>query len=88
MHIVIVGAGIGGLSASIILRRAGHDVTLLEAAPRAGGLAASVYYDGVRFDGGPYILLDKPGLYWTFEKNGSTSRRASESHSITASLAG
>lgn len=34
MRAVVVGAGIGGLAATLSLRRAGHDVTLVERAPR------------------------------------------------------
>lgn len=37
MRIIVVGAGIGGLSAAIGLRRAGHDVSVLE---RAAQLAS------------------------------------------------
>ncbi|NPA91230.1 MAG: NAD(P)/FAD-dependent oxidoreductase [Chloroflexi bacterium] len=39
-HILVIGAGIAGLSAAYDLARAGYDVTVWEAAPRAGGLAA------------------------------------------------
>ena len=70
MRVIVVGAGAGGLAAAIGLRRAGHEVILLEAAPRAGGLAARIQLDGVDFDGGPYVLLDKPGLLWVFEQLG------------------
>jgi 2-polyprenyl-6-methoxyphenol hydroxylase-like FAD-dependent oxidoreductase len=42
MRIIVVGAGIGGLSAAIGLRRQGHDVTVLERAPRLGGVGAGL----------------------------------------------
>lgn len=40
-HIGIVGGGILGMTLALRLRNAGADVTLLEAAPRTGGLAMS-----------------------------------------------
>lgn len=40
MNIAIVGAGIAGLSAAYDLAGAGHTVTIFEAAPHPGGLAA------------------------------------------------
>jgi protoporphyrinogen oxidase len=39
-HVIIVGAGIAGLSAAYDLLEVGHRVTLLEAADHTGGLAA------------------------------------------------
>ncbi len=42
LHIVVLGAGLAGLSASYDLARKGHRVTLLEAAPDFGGLASSI----------------------------------------------
>ncbi len=40
MHIGIIGAGVAGLSAAYDLLKAGHHVTVYEARPYAGGLAA------------------------------------------------
>jgi protoporphyrinogen oxidase len=40
MKIAIIGAGFGGMAAAYDLRRAGHEVTLFEAADFVGGLAS------------------------------------------------
>ncbi|MCW5876006.1 MAG: NAD(P)/FAD-dependent oxidoreductase [Anaerolineales bacterium] len=40
MKIAIIGAGFGGMAAAYDLRRAGHEVTVYEAAAEVGGLAA------------------------------------------------
>ena len=55
--IVIVGAGIGGLSAGIRLLKAGYSVTILEKESRAGGRMNVVEGGGYRFDSGPTIGL-------------------------------
>ena len=50
--IVIVGAGISGLTASAYLTKEGHDVTLLEKSESLGGLVGSFERDGFVFDNG------------------------------------
>jgi phytoene desaturase len=65
-NVVIVGAGMGGLTAAVRLARAGCRVVVLEARTEPGGLAAGFEQDGLAFDAGPYILLDRPGLDWAF----------------------
>src|SRR5262249_20694412 len=54
--VVIVGGGMGGLSAAIYLRLAGYEVTIYEANERVGGRANQIERDGFRFDTGPSLL--------------------------------
>ena len=42
LNIGIVGCGVGGCTAAILLRRQGHDVTLFEQTPRVGPVGAGV----------------------------------------------
>lgn len=65
-RVVIIGAGMGGLTAALRLAQQGLSVTIIEARPEAGGLASAFEKDGFVFDAGPYILLDRPGLEWAF----------------------
>jgi C-3',4' desaturase CrtD len=51
-RVVVVGAGMGGLSAGAILARAGLDVTVLEAHIYPGGCAGTFFHQGYRFDAG------------------------------------
>ncbi|ANZ40175.1 phytoene dehydrogenase [Lentzea guizhouensis] len=55
-RVVVVGAGLSGLSAALHLRGAGHEVTVLERQPHPGGLAGRLDVDGHRIDTGPTVL--------------------------------
>ncbi len=69
-RVVIIGAGMGGLTAAIRLAQRGLSVLVIEARAEAGGLASGFEKDGFVFDAGPYILLDRPGLEWAFRSLG------------------
>ncbi|GAB4569606.1 MAG: NAD(P)/FAD-dependent oxidoreductase [Anaerolineae bacterium] len=51
-RIVVIGAGVGGLTTAAVLARAGLDVTVLEAHVDPGGCAATFFHQGYRFDAG------------------------------------
>ena len=55
-HIVIVGAGLGGLSAALRLVGAGRRVTVVEQSAEPGGRAGVLRRGGYRFDTGPTVL--------------------------------
>jgi phytoene desaturase len=61
VNVVVVGAGLGGLSAAMHLRGHGHDVVVLERDAEAGGRAGLLERGGYRFDTGPTVLT-MPGL--------------------------
>lgn len=54
--VLIAGAGIAGLSASIRLARAGFRVEVVEQQQRAGGKLAEISGGGFRFDAGPSLF--------------------------------
>lgn len=54
--IVIVGAGLGGLSAAALLAKAGHHVTVLERNSWIGGKSRRIEVAGQRIDTGPSLV--------------------------------
>ena len=72
MKIVIIGAGVMGLSCALDLLEEGHDVSVIEAAPSPGGMAGSFEFGGApaeKFyhficgaDVGNFRWLDRLGL--------------------------
>ncbi len=63
-RVVIVGAGIGGLSAAALLSARGLRVTVVEAADRPGGKMREVEAGGLPIDAGPTVLT----MPWAFEQ--------------------
>ncbi|HKR50852.1 MAG TPA: phytoene desaturase family protein [Pseudonocardiaceae bacterium] len=55
-HVVIVGAGLAGLSAALHLLGAGRQVTLIESQPHPGGRAGRTDLAGYHLDTGPTVL--------------------------------
>lgn len=51
-RVIVIGAGIGGLTTAAVLARAGTDVTVLEAQVYPGGCASTFFHQGYRFDSG------------------------------------
>ncbi len=54
--VLIIGAGIAGLSSAIRMAVKGYDVHLFEASDRVGGKLHQFYLDDYRFDAGPSLF--------------------------------
>lgn len=63
-RVLVIGAGIGGLSAAALLAQAGLAVTLLERAAVPGGKACTRSVAGQALDAGPTVLT----MRWVFEQ--------------------
>ncbi|AOX16653.1 phytoene desaturase family protein [Kozakia baliensis] len=69
-HVVVIGAGLGGLAAACTLAARGNNVTVCEANEWLGGKAAEWRKDGFRFDMGPTILTVPRVLERVFSEAG------------------
>lgn len=55
-HVIVIGAGIGGLSAAIRLAARGYRVTVVEKLDRPGGKMGELRAGGFRWDTGPSVI--------------------------------
>lgn len=62
-HVVVVGAGVGGLVSALLLGAAGLRVTVVERGERAGGKLREIDVAGQGIDSGPTIFT----MRWVFE---------------------
>ncbi|MBI1176987.1 phytoene desaturase [bacterium] len=73
-HVVIIGAGPGGLASSILLASAGVKVTIVERLPIIGGRTSSIEANGYKFDLGPTFFLYPRVLDEIFRAAGTSLR--------------
>ncbi|MEU6426925.1 phytoene desaturase family protein [Microbispora sp. NPDC046973] len=73
--IVVIGAGLGGLSAAMRLAGAGREVTVVEAADAPGGCCGTATLGSHRFDTGPSVLTMPGVLADTFAAAGQDLER-------------
>ncbi|MEU3622883.1 phytoene dehydrogenase [Amycolatopsis coloradensis] len=74
-RIVVVGAGLSGLSAALHLAGRGREVTVLERDPGPGGRAGRVEHEGYSLDTGPTVLTMPSILGDTFGAVGAELSR-------------
>ena len=70
MKVVVVGAGLGGLSCALRLQGAGHDVVVVEQRDRPGGRAYQLRDAGFTWDMGPSLITMPWVLEETFAAGG------------------
>jgi 1-hydroxycarotenoid 3,4-desaturase len=62
--VIVIGAGVGGLTAAALLATHGLQVRLFERADGPGGKMRDVLVDGLHFDAGPTVFT----MRWIFEE--------------------
>lgn len=70
-RVVVIGAGIGGLTSAALLAARGADVTVLEKESWVGGKARRVMVDGAEIDGGPTVFTMRDVFDQVFDACGA-----------------
>ncbi len=73
-NFVVIGGGIGGLSAAIRLAAAGQRVTVIEQNNAIGGKMSEMTANGFRWDTGPSVISMRPVLDELFQYAGKNTR--------------
>jgi 1-hydroxycarotenoid 3,4-desaturase len=63
-RVIVIGAGVGGLVAALLLSARGLDVTVIERAAAPGGKIREVEAGGLRLDAGPTVFT----MRWVFDE--------------------
>jgi phytoene desaturase len=80
--VIVIGAGMGGLSTALRLAHQGFDVTVLEKQSRPGGRSNVLEAEGFRFDMGPTILVMKDAFDETYRALGLDINERIEFHQL------
>jgi oxygen-dependent protoporphyrinogen oxidase len=75
VDVVVIGAGITGLSTAFYLREAGYRVLVLEASSRVGGVIDSGVVDGYQVEFGPHTVLADSLIEDIIRKTGLATER-------------
>lgn len=84
--VLVVGGGVGGLTAAALLAHRGLRVRLVEAGARLGGKAGVTYVDGVPLDTGPSVLTLPHVIEAVFDEVGLPASERFESIELTPSF--
>lgn len=79
---LVIGAGIGGITAATHLANAGLQVTVLEKNDEAGGRCGRLVRDGHRFDTGPTLFVMRPVYEAEFRALGASLSERLELHQV------
>lgn len=81
-RVVVIGAGLGGLSAALRLLAAGMDVTVVEREPTPGGRAGQIREAGFTFDTGPSLITMPEVIDDLFRVAGTTTGAQLRMHAL------